>query len=79
MSQLTIQTPATVGARNGRRRPMRSERMVSLRSTMPIGLVTLRHDIPEHIKEATPKVDSAERAEHAGVETPVRKGGEAQW
>jgi hypothetical protein len=87
MSQLTIQTPGTVGARNGRRRPMRSERMVSLRSTMPIGLVTLRHDIPErlrpevpeYIKEATPKVDSAERAEHAGVETPVRKGGEAQW
>jgi hypothetical protein len=58
---------------------MRSERMVSLRSTMPIGLVTLRHDVPEYIKETTPKVDNAERAERAGVETPARKGGEAQW
>lgn len=66
---------------------MRSERMVSLRSTMPLGLVTLRHDIPErlrpevpeYIKEATPKVDGAEPAERSGVDTPVRKGGEAQW
>jgi hypothetical protein len=82
MSQLTIQTSGGItpgGGRNGRRRPMRSERMVSLRSTMPIGLVTLRHDVPEYIKEATPKVDNAERAERAGVDTPVRKGGEAQW
>jgi hypothetical protein len=77
MTQLTIQTPG-VTARNGRR-PMRSERMVSLRSTMPVGLVTLRHDVPEYIKEATPKVDTAERAERAGVDTPVRKGVEAQW
>jgi hypothetical protein len=68
---------------------MRSERMVALRSTMPVGLVTLRHEVPkrineneyqhetEHVKETTPKVDSAQRAEH--VDTPVRKGGEAQW
>jgi hypothetical protein len=59
---------------------MRSERMVGLRSAMPLGLVTLRHDVPEYInsenlKEATPKVDPAERA----AETPARKGGEAQW
>jgi hypothetical protein len=77
MTQLTIKTTG-VTARNGRR-PMRSERMVSLRSTMPVGLVTLRHDVPEYIKEATPKVDSAERAERAGVDTPARKGVEAQW
>ena len=88
MAQLTIQIPtsagtATPGAR--RRRPMRSERMVGLRSAMPLGLVTLRHDVPEYITseyltaenltEATPKVDPAERA----AETPARKGGEAQW
>jgi hypothetical protein len=54
---------------------------------MPLGLVTLRHDIPErlrpeaseHTTEATPKVDPAERAERVVVETPARKGGEAQW
>jgi hypothetical protein len=94
MSQLTIQTqiPGNVTTARGGRRPMRSQRMVSLRSAMPVGLVTLRHDIPErlrpemaehlkteHIKEATPKVDSAERAERPKVDTPVRKGGEAQW
>jgi hypothetical protein len=59
---------------------MRSERMVGLRSAMPLGLVTLRHDVPEYIKEtATPKVDPAERAERSVAETPARKGGEAQW
>jgi len=87
MSQLTIRTQNSGTTSGTRRRPMRSERMVGLRSAMPLGLVTLRHDIPEqlrpevpeHIKEATPKVDSAERAERAGVDTPVRKGVEAQW
>jgi hypothetical protein len=58
---------------------MRSERMVGLRSAMPLGLVTLRHDVPEYIKETTPKVDPAERAERSVAETPARKGGEAQW
>jgi hypothetical protein len=81
MSQLTFQTPVpgsnTPGGR--RRRPMRSERMVGLRSAMPLGLVTLRHDVPEYLTEATPKVDTAERVERAGIETPARKGGEAQW
>jgi hypothetical protein len=81
MSQLTIPTPNS--GRNTsagtRRRPMRSERMVGLRSAMPLGLVTLRHDIPEYREEPTPKVDSAARSERAGVDTPVRKGGEAQW
>jgi hypothetical protein len=77
MSQLTIQTQISGGgaSRGGRRRPMRSERMVSLRSSLPVGLVTLRHDVPEYLEETTPKVDPAERA----AETPVRKGGEAQW
>jgi hypothetical protein len=81
MSQLTIQTQTSgsvtvPGAR--RRRPMRSERMVGLRSAMPLGLVTLRHDIPE-LKTTTPKVDSPVRTERADAETPARKGGEAQW
>ena len=87
MSQLTIMTQvsgSTTGQGTRRRRPMRNERMVSLRSTMPLGLVTLRHDVPEYIKtvqinDTTPKVDPAERAERAAVETPARKGGEAQW
>jgi hypothetical protein len=61
---------------------MRSERMVGLRSAMPLGLVTLRHDIPERLRpeapeylnETTPKVDPAERAERSVAETPARKG-----
>jgi hypothetical protein len=53
---------------------MRSERMVGLRSAMPLGLVTLRHDIPEYLNETTPKVDPAERAERSVAETPARKG-----
>ena len=82
MAQLTIQIPTsgttTPGAR--RRRPMRSERMVGLRSAMPLGLVTLRHDVPEFLDATTtPKVDPAERAERSAAETPVRKGVEAQW
>jgi hypothetical protein len=76
MSQLTITQSTT---RSSRTRPMRSERMVGLRSAMPLGLVTLRHDVPEYIKETTPKVDPAERAERSAAETPARKGGEAQW
>jgi hypothetical protein len=82
MSQLTIQTQiqgsiAAPGTR--RRRPMRSERMVGLRSAMPLGLVTLRHDIPEYLEATTPKVDAPVRTERASVDTPARKGGEAQW
>jgi hypothetical protein len=72
MSQLTITTPGT--SRRTRVRPMRSERMVGLRSAMPLGLVTLRHDIPEYLNETTPKVDPAERAERSAAETPARKG-----
>ena len=72
MSQLTITNPGTT--RRTRVRPMRSERMVGLRSVMPLGLVTLRHDIPEYLNETTPKVDPAERAERSAAETPARKG-----
>jgi len=84
MSQLTIQTqgqaPATgvPVSRAGARRPMRRERLVGLRSAMPLGLVTLRHDVPQYIS-TTPKVDNAARSERGAVETPARKGGEAQW
>lgn len=83
MSQLTIQTQVAGGTAAGRRRrPMRSERMVGLRSAMPLGLVTLRHDIParlrpevpEHLETTTSKVDPAERAERSVAETPARKG-----
>jgi len=79
MSQLTIKTPAPSAPGARMTRPMRSERMVGLRSAMPLGLVTLRHDVPGYIKETTPKVDPAERAERSVAETPARKGGEAQW
>jgi len=86
MTQLTIKQSSGVATPGSRRtRPMRSERMVGLRSAMPLGLVTLRHDVPEYIKtdlikDATPKVDPAERADERSVaETPARKGGEAQW
>jgi hypothetical protein len=49
--------------------------MVGLRSAMPLGLVTLRHDVPEYLNETTtPKVDPAERAERSVAETPARKG-----
>jgi hypothetical protein len=83
MSQLTI-APQTYGeVRGTRRRTMRNARMVTLRSSLPTGLVTLRHDVPEYLpdflheptEEATSKVDDAQGA----VETTVGKGGEAQW
>ena len=88
MSQLTIQTEAprpsgVVAVPGARRRPMRSERLVGLRSAMPLGLLTLRHDVPEHInsvERTTPKVGESVRTERAdAAETPARKGGEAQW
>jgi hypothetical protein len=89
MSQLTIPNPHTAsipvvgqpGLPGRGRRTMRHARMVSLRSSLPTGLLTLRHDIPEYLDESTyletttPKVDHAERA----AETTAGKGGEAQW
>jgi hypothetical protein len=83
VSQLTIHTPtgATVVApRSGRRRTVRNNRMVSLRSSLPTGLVTLRHDVPEYLpafleEATTPQVDASEKV----AETVVGKGGTAQW
>jgi hypothetical protein len=54
--------------------------MVSLRSSLPTGLVTLRHDVPEYLPEfleetTTPQVDASEKV----AETAVGKGGTAQW
>ncbi|GLY27704.1 hypothetical protein Kisp02_10690 [Kineosporia sp. NBRC 101731] len=64
---------------------MRNNRMVSLRSSLPTGLVTLRHDVPEYLPEflepevleaaTTPQVDASEKV----AETVVGKGGQAQW
>jgi hypothetical protein len=83
MSQLTIATQIPGGVtdpRGTRRRRTRNARMVTLRSSLPTGLVTLRHDIPEYLpeflEETTPKVEDAEREI---LDTPVGKGGEAQW
>jgi hypothetical protein len=36
-------------------RPMRSERLVALRSTMPVQLVTLRHTVPLRLGALTPE------------------------
>jgi len=82
VSQLTIPTPGVTGAapRTGRRRTVRNNRMVSLRSSLPTGLVTLRHDVPEYLpafleETTTPQVDASEKV----AETAVGKGGQAQW
>ncbi|MBT0767861.1 hypothetical protein KIH74_02940 [Kineosporia sp. J2-2] len=87
MSQLTIPNPGAtqVALRTGRRRTVRNNRMVSLRSSLPTGLVTLRHDVPEYLPEflepevlaeaTTPQVDASEKV----AETAVGKGGQAQW
>lgn len=82
MSQLTIPTPGVAGAtsRTGRRRTVRTNRIVALRSSLPTGLVTLRHDVPEYLpafleETTTPQVDAPE----TGAETAVGKGGKAQW
>ncbi len=82
MSQLTIQTPGatSVALGAGRRRTVRNNRMVSLRSSLPTGLVTLRHDVPEYLpafleETTTPQVDASDE----GAETVVGKGGQAQW
>jgi hypothetical protein len=68
------------------RRPLRAERMVTLRSTLPVQLLTLRHSVPPVLLPGDPesetvtsypttsKVDPAERA----VETTARKGADAR-
>jgi hypothetical protein len=87
---MAIQLATTRGTtgRNVRQRPMRNTRLVSLRSSLPTGLVTLRHDVPEYLTEATdvPK-DSTPKVEQKGrstvraqvrIETPARKGSQAR-
>jgi hypothetical protein len=71
-----------------RRRPMRNEQLVSLRSAMPVQLVTLHHDIPTWTTVAieppaqegdddttTPKVPAGKDGRR---ETAARKGGRAR-
>ena len=66
-----------------RARTRRSERLVPLRSTMPVNLVTLRHSVPLRLQGIQPealkatttsKVDPADRA----AETTTRKNGDAR-
>jgi hypothetical protein len=79
-------TPTT--GRPARQRTMRHTRMVALRSSLPTGLVTLRHDVPEYLseatevpKDATPKVEQKGRVTvraQVSIETPARKGSQAR-
>jgi hypothetical protein len=83
---MAIQLATTRGAtgRTTRQRPMRNTRLVTLRSSLPTGLVTLRHDVPEYLTEATDiPQDAAPKVEQKGqaavrvqvrIETPARKG-----
>ena len=81
---IQLATSRTVTGRRTAQRPMRNTRLVSLRSSLPTGLVTLHHDVPEYLSEATetpqdatPKVEQkaqvAVRAQ-VRIETPARKG-----
>jgi hypothetical protein len=86
---IQLATAITTGtARKTRQRPMRNTRMVSLRSSLPTGLVTLRHDVPEYLtrplatgeateaqSETTPKVEKAGTVQvQVRIETAARKG-----
>jgi hypothetical protein len=57
---------------------------VSLRSSLPTGLVTLRHDVPEYLEDlqqdATSKVEPKAPAVRVQIriETPAGKGGTAR-
>jgi hypothetical protein len=88
MATQLVTGPASTG-RGARKRPMRNTRMVALRSSLPTGLVTLRHDVPEYLRpstpdgestevqqDATPKVEKARVTVRAQVriETAARKG-----
>jgi hypothetical protein len=63
MSQLTIQpqTRVPAGFAPARRRTLRTERMVPLRSVMPRGLVTIRHDVPEYLPDFISDSELADR------------------
>ena len=59
MTQLTMHTQQGRRSRTqvsapAARRTMRHTRMVSLRTPMPLGLVTLRHDVPEWLGHDVP-------------------------
>ena len=85
---IQLATTRGVTGRKTRQRPMRNTRLVALRSSLPTGLVTLRHDVPEYLTEAhdipqdaTPKVEQKERVAvraQVRIETPARKGSQAQ-
>jgi hypothetical protein len=80
VTAVSVPTTADAGAASrSMRRPMRTERLVTLRSTMPVQLVTLRHTVPlrlqgiqlEAPETTTPKVERT-------LETAAGKGGEAR-
>jgi hypothetical protein len=80
-----LAAPKQPAANARRRRTTRNAQIVILRSTLPVQLVTLRHEVPQHISGATPKVvaepagDSDVAAPVAGGETAAGKGGAARW
>jgi hypothetical protein len=53
-----------------RTRPMRAERLVALRSTMPVQLVTLRHSVPELWADGMPLPEEAAVSAGTGAATP---------
>jgi hypothetical protein len=82
MAQLTIPTRVPAGFAPARRRTLRTERMVPLRSSMPRGLVTIRHDVPEYLPDFISDSELADRltaelndeaAEVAAVEATTPK------
>ena len=87
MATQLVTGPATSG-RTARQRPMRNTRLVSLRSSLPTGLVTLRHDVPEYLSQSdtttgeptevqqdtTPQVEKSRVLTRVRIETAARKG-----
>ena len=69
------------------RRPMRTERLVTLRSTMPVQLVTLRHAVPLRLGAVSPEALARLADDTTALTTPkvertletaAGKGGEAR-
>ena len=87
---IQLATTRTTTGSAARTRPMRNTRLVSLRSSLPTGLVTVRHDVPEYLRQsdttttgeptevqqdATPKVESGVMGRaQIRIETAARKG-----
>jgi predicted solute-binding protein len=71
MTQLTIQpgTARLTAPATARRRTMRHTRMVSLRTPMPLGLVTVRHDVPEWLGHDVPDLET-EKTEKSEQKNP---------